>query len=268
MIEEYWGLKEKPFSNTPDMHFLFPAEDFDEAKARLLYNIKELGGGLTLITGSIGSGKTFLAYAVKDELEKDKYPVSLLINPMLSATGFLKEILSHFGIEKVPRYRVKLMKILEEFLIHTHQKKRVGVVLIDEGQLLRKSVIEEIRILLNLETAKEKLIQIAIFGQPELKKKLSKMPQVRQRINIKYNLGALSKEETIEYIKHRCNVAGAKDKIFTPTALDEIFKFSKGIPRVINNICQNALFVGWMKEVKNIGNEIIRDVVEELLEEK
>jgi len=267
VIEEYWKLEERPFSNTPDMHFLFPAEDFDEAKARLLYNIKELGGGLTLITGEIGSGKTFLAYAVKEELTKDKYPVALLINPMLSPTGFLKEILSHFGVEKIPGYRVKLMKILDDFLIDAHQDGKVGVVLIDEGQLLRKPVIEQIRILLNLETSKEKLIQIAIFGQPDIKKKLSKMPQVRQRINIKYNLGRMDKEEAVEYIKHRCKVAGAKNEIFTTGALDEIFKFSKGIPRVINNICQNALFVGWMKEVDKIDKEIIKDVVEELLEE-
>ncbi len=267
MIEEYWRLKEKPFSNTPDTNFLFPAEDFDEAKARLLYNIKDLGGGLTLITGEIGSGKTFLAYAVKEELMQDGYPVALLINPMLSPTGFLKEILYNFGVERVPKYRVKIMKVLKDFLVDTQKNGKVGVVLIDEGQLLRRAVIEQIRVLLNIETAKEKLIQIAIFGQPELKKKLSKMPQVKQRINIKYNLGGMSKEETIEYIRHRCKIAGAKNEIFASSAFNEIFKFSKGIPRIVNNICQNALFVGWMKEKDKIDVEIIRDVVEELLEE-
>ncbi|RKZ27088.1 ATPase [bacterium] len=261
MIEEYWGLKEKPFSNTPDTRFLYRTGEFEEALARLLYNIKEIGGGLTVITGEIGSGKTFLAFALMEKLKEEGYPVALITNPTFSPTGLLREMAYSFGLEKVPRYRMQILKLLREFL---EKNGKVGVLIIDEAQILKPSLLEEIRLLLNLETPKTKLLQIVLFGQPELKKKINRMPQVRQRINVRYHLGPMDEEETEGYILHRLKVAGCTRRIFTVDAIKEIHRYSGGIPRVVNNLAQNALFVGYVQEKNEIDAEIIKDVAADL----
>ncbi len=267
MVEEYWGLKEKPFLNTADPRFTYRSDDFNEAYARIVYNISEIGGGLTLITGEIGCGKTFLANAIKNDLEQAGHRVILITNPIFTQAGFLRWILEGFlegsGI-KVPRYRVKMLSLLESFLRESVESGIKCVTMIDEAQILKPKVLEEIRLLLNLETEKEKLLQIVLLGQPEMEKKIEKMPQVRQRINVRFFLGALDREETIEYINHRLKVAGAEKKIFTDGAVDKIYKYSRGIPRNINNLCQNALFAGYSMELKKIDKDIIDAVAEDL----
>ena len=267
MVEEYWGLTEKPFLNTADPRFTYRSEDFDEAYARIIYNISEIGGGLTLITGQIGCGKTFLANAIKKDLEQGGHKVTLITNPIFTQAGFLRWILEGFlkdsGV-KIPRYRVKMLMLLESFLKKSVESGVKCVTMIDEAQVLKPKVLEEIRLLLNLETEKEKLLQIVLLGQPEIEKKIEKMPQVRQRINVRYFLGAFNKDETMEYIVHRLKVAGAKKEIFTPEAIEKIYKYSKGIPRNINNLCQNALFVGYSMELEKIEGELVESVAEDL----
>lgn len=267
MVEEYWGLKLKPFLNTPDTQFLFRSECFNEGYARILYNIKEIRGGLTLITGEIGSGKTYLAHTLKEDLGKEGDLVVLITNPTFSPTGFLKTIIEQFDIgrnEKISRYRVKLLKRIENILNKIKGEGENAIVMIDEAQVLRKVLLEEIRLLLNFEDKGGKLLQIVMLGQPEMAKKIEKMPQVKQRINVRYHIGPMGKEETIEYISHRLKVAGCEANIFKNGAIDRIYKYSKGIPRTINNIAQNALFVGMSMEVENIDEEIIDAVAADL----
>ena len=264
MVNEYWGLSKKPFSNTPDLSFLFNSDEFEEGYARLLYNITEIKGGLTLVTGEIGSGKTYLANALKENLEKNDNLPFIIRNPKLSSTQLIKIILQKIGAEEIPRFKLKVLNALEETLLDLNGKSITVIGLIDEAQILSLDALREIRLLLNLETAEEKLLHLVLLGQPELKKKIDKVPQLKQRVNVRFHLEPLTRKETQSYIKHRLKVAGSKNEIFEQKSLDKLYTISKGIPRVINNIAQNALFVGATESLKAIPPDIIESVAADL----
>jgi general secretion pathway protein A len=264
MVNEYWGFSKKPFSNTPDLSFLFNSDEFEEGYARLLYNITEIKGGLTLVTGEIGSGKTFLANALKENLKEQNTLPFMIRNPKLTSTQLIKTILQKLGIEKVPRFKLKVLNSLEETLLGFYRKNITVIGLIDEAQILSLDALREIRLLLNLETPEEKLLHLVLLGQPELKKRIDKVPQLKQRVNVRFHLGPLSRKETKSYIKHRLKVAGAKNEIFEQKSLEKLYTISKGIPRVINNIAQNALFVGATENLGKIPPDIIESVAVDL----
>uniref|UniRef100_A0A7C4YF85 AAA family ATPase n=1 Tax=candidate division WOR-3 bacterium TaxID=2052148 RepID=A0A7C4YF85_UNCW3 len=265
MVEEYWGLKSKPFLNTPDLKFLFRSEDFKEGYARIIYNINEISGGLTLITGEIGCGKTYLANALKKDLKELGHKVIFITNPIFTQTGFVRWIVENFlEDEKVPSRKVKMFEALVKSLKENAGKNRKYIAIIDEAQILKPKVLEEIRLLLNIESEEEKLIQIILLGQPEIEKKIEKMPQIRQRINIRYHIEPMDEDEAIRYIEHRLNVAGAKREIFTKDAKIALYQFSGGIPRNINTLAQNSLFVGYSLKKDVIDKEIIEAVAEDL----
>ncbi len=264
MVEEYWGLKAKPFLNTPDLRFLFKSEDFKEGYARIVYNINEISGGLTLITGDIGCGKTYLANALKNDLITLGHNVIFITNPIFTQTGFVKWIAENFlKEEKVPYQKMKIFSALENMLKKNEGNKKY-IAIIDEAQILKQKVLEEIRLLLNMETEEKKLIQIILLGQPEIEKKIEKMPQIRQRINIRYHIEPMDEEEAIAYINHRLKIAGAQKEIFSEDAKKALYEFSKGIPRNINTIAQNSLFVGYSLKKDIIDREIIEAVAEDL----
>lgn len=265
VIEEFWGLREKPFLNTPDSRFLFPSNEFSEALARLLYHIKEVRGGISLITGKIGCGKTFLSVRLLESLPDENYCKALIINPKFSQTQFLKTILHKFG--ETRRYRtrydnlVRLTDILEENI----DAGKDNVLIIDEAQLLSQTLLEEVRLLTNYEKPKRKYLQIVLFGQPEFGKRIRKIKQFNQRIQVRYFLEGMSKEETKSYILHRLTRAGAaKPGIFTESAYAAIHKKSKGAPRVINNICENSLFIAYSMEQRSIDADLVREVAADL----
>lgn len=264
MVNEYWGLSKKPFSNTPDLSFLYNSDEFEEGYARLLYNITEIKGGLTLVTGEIGSGKTFLANALKENLREQNCLPFMIRNPKLTSTQLIKTILQKIGIEEIPRFKLKVLNSLEETLLNFYRKNITVIGLIDEAQILSLDAFREIRLLLNLETPEEKLLHLVLLGQPELKKRIDKVPQLKQRVNVRFHLGPLSKNETKSYIKHRLKVAGAKNEIFEQKSLEKLYTISKGIPRVINNIAQNALFVGATESLGKIPPDIIESVAADL----
>jgi len=264
MVNEYWKLNKKPFSNTPNLNFLYNSDEFEEGYARLLYNITEIGGGLSLITGEIGSGKTYLAYALMKNLKVQDFIVFLITNPKISSTQLLKTILQKSGEEKIPRFKLKVLSRLEERLLEFSKNGKSVVCLIDEAQILSYDALREIRLLLNMETAEKKLIHIVFLGQPELKVRIEKTPQLKQRINIRFHLQPLSREETIQYVKHRLSIAGRTDEVFQEEALVLLYRRSKGLPRVINNVAQNALFVGFTEGVDQINSNIIESVVTDL----
>ena len=264
MVNEYWGLSKKPFSNTPDLSFLFNSDEFEEGYARLLYNITEIKGGLTLVTGEIGSGKTYLANALKENLKKKDNLPFIIRNPKLSSTQLIKIILQKIGVEEIPRFKLKVLNSLEETLLDLNSKNITVIGLIDEAQILSLDALREIRLLLNLETAEEKLLHLVLLGQPELKKKIDKVPQLKQRVNVRFHLEPLTRKETQSYIKHRLKVAGSKNEIFEQKSLDKLYTISKGIPRVINNIAQNALFVGATENLQKIPPDVIESVAADL----
>ena len=264
MVNEYWGLSKKPFSNTPDLSFLFNSDEFEEGYARLLYNITEIRGGLTLVTGEIGSGKTYLANALKENLKNQDHLPFIIRNPKLSSTQLIKTILQKIGAEHIPRYKLQVLNSLEKTLTDLNKKNITVIGLIDEAQILTLDALREIRLLLNLETAEEKLLHLVLLGQPELKNKIDKVPQLKQRVNVRFHLEPLSREETGSYIKHRLKVARGKKEIFEKESLDILYTISKGIPRVINNIAQNALFVGATENSKTIPPDIIESVAADL----
>jgi general secretion pathway protein A len=265
-IEEYWGVAEKPFLNTPDIKFLFESEDFIEAMGRILYNLQEIKGGITEIIGEIGCGKTILVHCLLKELSQPHYQPISLINPRLSPTQLLSNIGAGFGIETLPRYRNKILRRLYDFLLEKNRSKITPVLLIDEAQTIPTKSLEEIRLLLNFEDPKKKLLQIVLLGQPELAKRVKGIEQLNQRINIKYHLRGLNQKETHQYIKRRLEVAGASRNIFSDKVIPQIYKFSRGIPRIINTIATNSMYAAYLLKKKEIDKGIIEDVYKEFVE--
>lgn len=264
-IEAYWKLDKNPFLNNLDQDFLYPSTDFNESLARLIFNIVQIKGGLSLITGEIGSGKTTLSRALFDRMVKSNAHVALIANPRLSPTQLLRLIALEFGIEKPGRTKLQIIDKINTMLIEHYRQKKLAVLIIDEAQLMTKAALEEVRLLTNLETSQEKLLQITILGQPELNAKIKRLPQLKQRINIRYHIGAFSREEMEEYIQHRLQIAHSRTgKIFPTETLDKIYEYSGGIPRVVNTICLNALLGGMMHRESTISPELVGDVIAEL----
>jgi len=242
MYEDFYGLREKPFNLTPDPRFLFLSESHRVALEHLIYGITQKEGFM-LITGDVGTGKTTLCRFLLERLEQDT-ETALILNPQISEEELLSGILSEFGITSSETGRKGMVDRLNQFLLEKLASDRKVAVIIDEAQNLSLSVLEQIRLLSNLETEKEKLLQIILVGQPELQEKL-KLPvlrQLNQRISIRCHLRPLGKNETQKYIEHRLMIAGAKGDItLSKRAISLIFKRSKGIPRLINLISYRAL---------------------------
>ncbi len=265
MYEAFYGLKEKPFNMTPDPEYLFFSDKHKEAFAHLVYGIKERRGFIE-ITGEVGAGKTTLCRALLNEFEEN-VKIALILNPFLSDIELLKSINEELFIDSSGDSKKALLDRLNEFLIDQHSKGGNVVLVLDEAQNIHPQTLEQIRIISNLETAKTKLIQIILVGQPELHDKLNKseLRQLAQRINVRYHISALNRRETRDYIYHRLRVAGAEDDIvFTKDALSEIYDFSRGIPRKINVICDQALLCGYVIESYTITKAIVKQARKEL----
>ncbi len=266
MYEKYYGFKEKPFNLTPDSKFFFASAKHEEALNCLLLAISEKSG-FVVITGEIGSGKTTVCRSLINRLDPTT-KVALVLNTHLGKKELLTTLLEDLGIEYKSTSKTHLISALNKYLIKQASNDVNVVLIIDEAQNLTPSVIEEVRMLSNFETEKEKLLQIVLIGQPELRKKISlpQLEQFRQRIVLHYHLEALDLTETEEYITHRLTKAGAQDTdIFTPEAVGEIYKYSKGIPRLINVVCHNALISGLVYETRSITREIAAEAINEAL---
>jgi general secretion pathway protein A len=268
MYEEFFGLRENPFSATPDPEYIFFGENHREALARMIYGIRERKGFI-LITGEVGSGKTLLIRHLLGNLDGSQNGVirtALVFNPKLASINFLQYILRDLGVTVRDKAKGDLLRALNEFLLQAYEKGEKVVLIVDEAQGLKPSMLEEIRLLSNLETAKSKLLQIILVGQPELKKTLSRpeFRQLKQRINLRFHIPPLTEEETRAYIEKRVTVAGGKGTLFTAEAVHEVFLRSGGIPRLINMLCDNALLDGFTAEHESIDADLVKTAADDL----
>ena len=244
MYKEYFGLKESPFSIAPDPHYFYISEGHREALAHLMYGIHS-DGGFVLLTGEVGTGKTTVCRCLIEQMPEN-CEVAFILNPKLSSTELLAAICDEFRINYLKgKETVKdLVSGIYEFLILIHETDRKAILIIEEAQNLSVDVLEQIRLLTNLETNQRKLLQIIMLGQPELKKTLARpeLRQLSQRITARYHLGPLSKHEISAYVNHRLSVAGlVRGELFPPPVLNLLYGLTGGVPRLINVICDRAL---------------------------
>jgi general secretion pathway protein A len=261
MYTGFFGLAEKPFAITPDPRYLYLSERHAEALAHLLYGINESGGFIQL-TGEVGTGKTTVVRTLLSRVPHHA-DVAVILNPRVTPVEFLLTICEELGlgIADADRDSVKQMvDALNRRLLAAHAEGRRIIVLVDEAQNLSIDVLEQVRLLTNLETPTQKLLQIILIGQPELRELLDRtdLRQLAQRITGRYHLKPLSREETKGYVRHRLRVAGATEEIFTPGALTELHRLSLGIPRVINVACDRALLGAYTRETKKITASLVR----------
>ena len=268
MYTSFYNLRERPFNLTPDSHFLYLSPRYREALGHLLYGIRERKGFI-LVTGEVGTGKTTLCRALIAEIEKEA-EVGFILNSFLSAEELLKTINEDLSCHAGAVSRKGLVDELNKFLLARHEAGRNVVVLIDEGQNLALPVLEQLRMLSNLETEKEKLLQIVLVGQPELREMLESpgLRQLAQRITVSYHLQPLSRRETARYISYRLSVAAgggdSRPPCFTPGAVNRIYRRSRGLPRKINIICDRALLIGYVRGKRRITGEIARRAISEI----
>ena len=265
MYEKYWNLTEKPFENTPDPRFMYYSKKHEEALMRLLYAIKDEKGA-AMLTGEYGSGKTVLSRIVIDELIKDKvYEAALITHPQLTPTEFIQEIIYQLKNEHVNGSKPQLLHIMQDVIYKNFIDGKKTVILIDETQIIKnRATLEEIRLFLNFQLNNKFLITLILIGQPELLKSIEQIPQLRQRLGIKYHLVGLDRGEAGQYIIHRLTVAGGKPDIFTAEAVDLIYKYSKGLPRSINNACDMSLLIGFGQEAKVVDKSLAERVIADL----
>ena len=267
MYLEFYGLREAPFSPTPDPKFLFQSSRHREALAQLVYGVQERKGFIVL-TGEIGTGKTTLLRTLLARLDHDTH-VAYVHNSALDIEGLLEYILQDWGVKSVGASHAQRLFELNEFLIAQHRQRLSPVLVIDEAQNLSIPTLEAVRLLSNFETTSEKLMQILLVGQPELRDKLNapELRQLKQRIALRCHIGPLSPEETRMYIRHRLRIAGATDAgIFTDAAIQRITEYTRGTPRVINIVCDHCLLSGYADSKRRIDAAIVQEAVEYLEE--
>lgn len=270
MYEAFFGFREKPFHVTADPAFFYPSRQHQEAMDHLLYGIRERLGFIA-ITGEVGTGKTTLAKALVGRLDG---PVqsALILNPTLSPSQLLRAVLRDFGLEQEnspARTRGDLLAAIETFLLGQAESKGNAVLIIDEAQALSVSALEQVRLLSNVETAKRKLLQIVLIGQPELDDRLSKDTRLRalqQRIAVRYRVQPLSEEETAEYISHRLQTAGPEGNVrFTPEAAAAVARITEGVPRRINLLCDRSLVAAFVKESQEVSESTVEEAAGALM---
>jgi general secretion pathway protein A len=265
MYEAYWGLKEPPFSLTPDPRFLYMSRAHEDALMMLHYAIVR-NKGAAMLAGDIGLGKTTISRKLLELIDPIKNKVVLIVNPILTPTQFLQEILSQLGVEVTSRNRQTLVTTLHKTLLTYYERSQQVVLMIDEAHLIRSAAtLEEIRLLLNCQMNDQFLISLILLGQTELIPLIGKVPALQQRLAVRYHLKPLAPIETGEMIMHRLRVAGyaGENNPFSPEAVFEIHKYTKGAPRLTSQIADNALLMAFVKKLRSIDGFLIHSVVTE-----
>jgi general secretion pathway protein A len=267
MYKNFYNLRRNPFEITPDPSFLFPTERHKEALAALYYGVRR-HKGFVVLTGEVGTGKTLLVRWLLQLLKGTNVTYAYVFNSRLSSLEFLQFIAGDFGLTTSDRTKSELLLDFARFLINRHQQNLTTVLVVDEAHHLPAEVLEEIRLLTNLETTQEKLLQIVLVGQPELDEKLDlpELRQLKQRIALRARLEPLDREETNGYIVSRLQIAGANSQastLFPSDTIAEVYRQSRGIPRLINTICENALITAFARQLQSIPVDVVNEVAKE-----
>lgn len=271
MYQDYFGFKEPPFTLTPNPEFLFLSRCHQEAYAHLLYAIEGRAGFIEL-SGEVGTGKTTIIRTLLGQLSPEKYRSALIFNPTLSPLGLMQEINREFGLFFASNEPRELHQVLNDFLLQENGADRTVVLVIDEAQNLSREVLEQVRLISNLETAKEKLIQIVLVGQPELRGILARedLRQLNQRISVRYYLDRMDAGDIHAYIRHRIRIAaeGREPVVFSAEAIRRIARYAKGLPRQINSACDRALLLAYTKDAKEISAKMAVTAIADLTKTK
>ncbi len=265
MYTEHFGLNEKPFSISPDPRYLYLTQRHADALAHLLYGVSESGGFIQL-TGEVGTGKTTLIRSLLGQLP-EKTEIALILNPHLSSKQFLQAICHELNMQFNDRETAKrLIDRLNTRLLELHAENRRVVLIVDEAQTMSPDLLEQVRLLTNLETEKQKLLQIILIGQPELRDQLKRrdMRQLAQRITGRYHLEPLDQKDALTYIEHRMRVAGGRAEIFTNRAVRKLYRISRGVPRLINIIADRALLAAYSRGEYRIGASLVGKAADEV----
>jgi general secretion pathway protein A len=265
MYQRFFGLRESPFNVNPDPRYLFMTTQIQEALAGLMYGIQNRKGFI-LLTGEVGTGKTTLLNRLLDWLRGQRVATAYIFNSRLEVNHLFDFMMADFDIPCESREKSHVLLRLNQWLLERYRAGETAVLIIDEAQNLSDEVLEEIRLLTNLETATEKLLQIVLTGQPELEEKLRRpqLRQVRQRITISCRTSALSKEETFGYVAERLRVAGMNgEPIFSKEAIETVHLYSRGIPRVVNLLCEHAMINAYVDNMRPVPARLVEDVAKE-----
>lgn len=266
MYEEYWGLAEKPFQNTPDPRFLYYSHQHEEALMRLVYAVRERVGA-AMMTGVFGCGKTVLGQALINELTGEKYKIAFITNPQLDYVELLRAIVRNLKAIELPIKKTELsadylLEVLNNILLNNMRDGKDTVIIIDEAHVIKdEKILEELRLLLNFQLQDRFLLTLLLFGQPELGQRIEDNKQLEQRIAIKCHLDSLDLENTTNYISYRLKVAQKTEPTFTDDAVKLIYDNSGGIPRRINRLCELCLLAGFAKQAKVIDKKIAQEEI-------
>jgi general secretion pathway protein A len=262
---DYYGLSEPPFDITPNPRFLFYSAKHREAFNHLMYGIRERKGFVQL-TGEVGAGKTTLCRALLEHLD-NRYSTALILNPVMSPDELMKAIAIEFGLPVYGLDRLETLAVINQFLLQQNGAGRESVLIIDEAQDLTEELLEQVRLLSNLETDSRKLLQIVLLGQPELRDRLNspRLKQLRQRITVRYHLMPLSRQEVTKYVQHRLHLCGGNGTpVFTGPAVWRICRYTQGIPRLVNALCDKALLAGFVNQTGRISFGLVGRAIREL----
>ncbi|MGI9102780.1 MAG: ExeA family protein [Terriglobales bacterium] len=267
MYKAHFGLRKNPFELSPDPYFFYPSARHNEALANIYYGVRKRKG-FVVVTGEVGTGKTLLVRCLIDILSKNQIAFAYVFNTRLTDLEFLRYIAGDLSISPVAASKSDVLLQLNDFLIARHRLGQTTVLIVDEAQDLEWEVLEEIRLLTNLETAQEKLLQIVLIGQPELEYKLDthNLRQLKQRIAFRSRLDPLDEKQAEEYIVRRLQLAGATanaQTIFPAPAISAIYRYSKGIPRLINTLCENAMISAYARQASAVTVEMVDEVAED-----
>lgn len=271
MYLDYWHFKDKPFENTPDPRFFYCSHRHEEALMRFLYALQERKAAF-MLSGEYGSGKTLLSRVVIGRLlqKEEEFKVALIVNPAISSLEILNEIVYQLGGNNPAQdKKIDILRHLNEMLYRAAELNKHTVIIIDEAQAISdESTFEELRLLLNFQSNERFLFTLVLLGQPDLIDKIDKIPQLKQRLALRYHLTTLTDSESKSYIEHRCKVAGRDEPVFSDEAYKIIYEYSKGVPRQMNNFCDLSLVIGMGEKAAIIDEKIARLVVHDFHPER